>query len=92
MSWALRGGVGVLLLATLVSALAVVYSTHQSRRLFVELHTLQTERDSLNVDWGRLQLEQGTWATHGRVEQTAREQLEMSTPLTNSVVIITYEN
>ena len=47
-----------LALAVLMSALGVVYTKHESRKLFVELDRLKTERDQINVEWGRLQLEQ----------------------------------
>ena len=46
--------VGLLLVAT---ALGVVWSRHQSRKVFVELQRLEYQRDELNVEWGRLQLE-----------------------------------
>lgn len=52
-----------------ISALAIVYTKHESRRLFVELEGLTTERDELNIEWGQLQIEQSTYATHGRIEQ-----------------------
>ena len=34
------------------------------------------ERDALDIEWGQLKLEQSAWATHGRVEQTARVGLQ----------------
>jgi cell division protein FtsL len=70
------------------SALAVVYSTHQSRKLFVELQLQQKFRDDLDVEWGRLQLEQSTFATHGNVEMVAREKLGMGLPKRDAVVIV----
>ncbi|MFP3872825.1 MAG: cell division protein FtsL [Thiohalophilus sp.] len=76
-----------LILAVLASAVAVVYSTHYSRKLFVELTELKQVRDDLNVEWGQLQLEQSTWATHGRIEELARKQLNMK-PLDYKQVII----
>lgn len=72
----------------MISAIAAVYSKHQNRREFVSLLSLQNQRDELNVEWGRLQLEQSTWATHARVEGIARQQLEMKNPLINEVVVI----
>ena len=80
--------VGVLLVAVLGSALGVVFSTHQSRKLFTELQTVQAQCDKLDIEWGRLQLEQSTWATHGRVEKLARERLDMRLPTTESAVIV----
>jgi cell division protein FtsL len=35
---------------------------------------------ALDVEWGQLQLEQSTWATHTRVEQIARDKLGMRPP------------
>jgi len=78
----------VLIVAVAGSGIAVVYVKHYSRQLFVESQELVRERDRLNVEWGMLQLEQSTWATHGRVEQTARERLQMRIPRRDDVVII----
>jgi cell division protein FtsL len=77
-----------LLLATVASAVAVVYAQHRSRELFVELEALSRVRDELNLDWGRLQLEQSAWATHGRVEQLARERLGMRMPAAQDTVTV----
>lgn len=70
------------------SAVGVVYSKHKSRRLFIQLQELEQERDQLKTEWGKLQLEQGAWATHGRVERIARERLEMRMPTQGDVVIL----
>jgi cell division protein FtsL len=70
------------------SALAVVYTKHETRRLIAELQTLQAERDRMDVEWGRLQLEQSTLATHGRIEAIAHEKLRMSIPAQQAVVMV----
>lgn len=72
--------VAVLALAVLASALAVVQAKHENRRLFADLQLLSVERDQLEVDWSRLQLEQSTWSAHARVEQLARKQMAMRRP------------
>jgi len=74
--------------AVLVTALTVIYAQHESRKSFVELQELQKVRDEIDVQWGRLQLEQGAWTTHGRVEQIARNKLDMEIPSTDAVIII----
>jgi cell division protein FtsL len=78
------------LLAVLVlaSAVSVVYARHDARQLFIELQQLTAERDTLNIDWGRLQIEHSTWASPGRVEQIARERLGMREPDPARVVIV----
>ena len=48
----------VLVVANLVSALAVVHARHQHRQFFVQLSRLERARDELNIEFGRLQLEQ----------------------------------
>jgi len=78
----------VLIVAVMASALGVVFSTNESRKLFVELQGLQKTRDELSADWGRLQLEQSTWATHGRIEQIANNKLDMVNPPPGAVVIV----
>lgn len=77
-----------LLLALTISALGVVYSKHESRRLFIALQSEIAARDELNVEWGRLQLEQSTWQAHARLEDEARERLRMVMPGVQSTVII----
>jgi cell division protein FtsL len=65
-----------------------VYAKHQSRKLFVELQALGYEKDTMDVEWGQLQLEQGTLTTQGRVEQAARTRLGMTSPAPDAVVIV----
>ena len=70
------------LLLTLVlgSALTVVYVKHQSRVLFAELREVQKQQDSQVIEWGRLQLQNTTLATHSNVESRARKDLKMRLP------------
>ncbi len=67
-------------LAVVASAVATVYTKHQSRKLYAELQVLQRERDRLEIEWGQLQIEQSTWSTHARVERMAREEIGMGEP------------
>ncbi len=75
--------------AVLASALGVVLAKHESRMLFSQLQQLNAERDRLDIEWGQLQIEQSTWAAHGRVEQLAREELSMAIPTPPEVQIVT---
>ena len=85
---ALRIGVTVLWVAVLASAAAVVYVKQEARTLFVELERLSAERDRLNIEWGRLQLEQSAWSAHGFVEQVASRRLHMTLPSATEVKIV----
>ena len=67
----------VLLMANIGSAIAVVYARHEHRQLVVAFKRLVRERDELNIDCGRLQLEQATWAESNRIDQVARDRLGM---------------
>jgi len=71
---------GVLLAANVATAIGVVYARHEHRQLFVALDRQTHERDELNIDFGRLQLEQATWAESNRVDQIARTKLGMKFP------------
>ena len=71
-----------------VSALALVYTKHESRKLFVELEQLTAERDELNIEWGQLQIEQSTWATYARIEQVATDELQLTRPETTEIFVI----
>jgi cell division protein FtsL len=78
----------LLIAAIVASAVAVVYARHQSRALFVELRALERERDELNIDFGRLQLEQATLADTHRVEQVARTRLGMQPLRPGQTVVV----
>lgn len=71
-----------------ISALALIYTKHESRKLFVALERLTTERDELNIEWGQLQIEQSTWATHARIERVALEDLSLARPQPTEIYII----
>ena len=70
----------VLLLALVVCALALVTSQHRSRKLYVALQEEHEQEKRLELEWNRLQLEQGQWSIHARVEQIATQQLRMRAP------------
>lgn len=88
MSIAMRAGVAVLALGLCGTAIGVVAAKHEARSLFIQLQGLNGERDALEIEWGQLKLEQSAWATHGRVEQTARVGLRMVIPRPNEVRIV----
>lgn len=88
MSVVVRGGMVALAIALVATAITVVSTKHQARSLFIQLQGLNGERDALDIEWGQLKLEQSAWATHGRVEQTARVGLRMVIPRPDEVRIV----
>lgn len=83
-----RFSMTVLWLGLFGSALGVVWSIHETRTLFIELQGLHAERDRLDIEWSQLKIEQSAWATHGRVEQTARTGLHMVIPTPQEVQLV----
>ena len=78
----------VLLAANVLAAIGVVHARHQHRQLFVELTRLVDERDELNIEFGRLQIEQATWAEANRIDQVARTRLGMKFPEAADIVVV----
>ena len=78
----------VMWLAVLGSAVQVIYARHKARDMFVHLERLNAERDSLDMEWGRLQLEQSYWSSHAFVERVANSKLQMNLPQTRDVRIV----
>ena len=69
-----------LLMVVVICALGVVTSQHRARKLFQDLEGEQERARQLDVEFGQLQLELSTWATHPRIEKIARDRLHMVTP------------
>ena len=80
--------VALVFIAMLGSAIVLIYTKHQSRKLYVEVRQLIAQADALNTEWGQLQLEQSAWSDHGRIEQVARTKLAMAMPKPDDVIFI----
>ena len=72
----------------LASSAGAIYSKYRARELFVELERLNSARDELDAEWGRLQLEQSAWSTYAFVERVASERLHMSIPDSRDIEIL----
>lgn len=70
----------MLLLAVVLSGLAVVHAQHDSRNLFVQHDRAVGEARKLEVEFDRLQVDKRAQATHLRVEQLAKDKLRMVMP------------
>ena len=79
----------LLLTMVLGSALTVIYVKHQSRVLFADLRSIQKQQDHQIIQWGRLQLQNTTLATHGNVETRARKDLKMRLP--DSIELVRFQ-
>lgn len=70
------------------TAVGVVYLKYLSRQSYTDISRSQQEIDQLDVEWNRLQIEEGTFSGHARVERTAEERLGMSLPDLEETVMI----
>ena len=82
------GGLLLVGLLVLASALAVPYSAHWSRSLLNELDSEMKQREKAQAEWGRLILEQSTWTAHSRVEAIATSELNMRVPSATEVIMV----
>ncbi len=78
----------LLVLAVVLSALAVIYNAYSYRALFHEQQVLQQRSDDLQVEWGQLLLEQSALASHSRIEKVVTEKLQMYVPSPDEIVVV----
>ena len=70
----------VLLIAVIASALYLVRTQYESRRLYAEVDKARSDARKLETEHERLQVEKRAQATPARVERLAKEQLQMRSP------------
>jgi len=80
-----------LTLLVLVSAMAVIFSAYEYRRLFNQHQILVHQWDELQVEWGQYLLEQSVWSSHHRIESLALRELDMVVPETETIEIVRHE-
>jgi len=78
----------VLVIALLVSALAVIFSKYQSRVLFIDIQMQKKMLDDYEVEWGRLELEMTTLTEENRVERVAEKQLKLRMPESEKIIYL----
>ncbi len=77
----------ILIAMILVSAIAVIYAKHSGRAEFIALQKLEKQRDHLNEEWGRLLLEESTWAGPSSIEKQASLRLNMIVPTADMTMV-----
>jgi cell division protein FtsL len=65
-------------LLLVISALSLINSQYQARRLFIEIERAQTLSQQYEVEWTQLKLDQSTFGKHARIEAVASKELGMS--------------
>jgi cell division protein FtsL len=82
------GLAGVLIL---LSALAVVVYSYESRNVFQALQQQRALQNDLDVEWGQLLIEQSTFGLEGRIERRASDELNMKLPDWSRIVMVRHE-
>lgn len=82
----------VLLLAVLASALCLVQTQYDSRRLYVELEKVTAQSHKLETENERLQVEKRAEATPLKVEKLAVDRLKMRTATPAITEYVTYKS
>ncbi|MGO9443688.1 MAG: cell division protein FtsL [Thiobacillaceae bacterium] len=77
-----------LTLLLVIFALALVQVRDRARLQFMDKESLDKEARELELEWGRLQLEEGSLASHSRVDQLARRDLGMVPVPIDKIVVI----
>ena len=72
----------------LALALSLVYTRVTTRSLYLQLQSLQQQRDDFNVEWGRLLLQEARYAEPRYIEKTARQKLGMIYPSREQISVI----
>lgn len=90
---ALRSSLSLLVVLTLVagclvSALAVITTTHLTREQYGRMQQLEREQNQLQTEWGQLLLEESAWSSPARIERLAMERLKMRLPDVDEVEVI----
>ncbi len=80
--------IAFLVMAVVATGISVVYAKYLSRGYFSQLEALRIERQELDVEWRRLQLEESAVATHSQVERKAHSALKMRLPNVDEVVVV----
>jgi cell division protein FtsL len=78
----------ILLVAVLISALGVIYSTNSYRSTFSQVQQEEQQAHRLQLQWGQLLLEQSSLATPARVQEFATEQLKMTLPNSTNTFLL----
>lgn len=81
-----------LLIVVMISAASVVSVRHKNRLAFVALQQQERRHDALQVEWGRLMLEQATWTRQHNVADAAQKSLAMTAPSPDKIIMLDLNN
>lgn len=77
-----------LTLINLVVIVDYIYLQHKTRNKFIELQALLEQKQNLDADWGRLQIQHSTLVNNSRIEQVTKDKLGMVLPDSKNILSI----
>ncbi|CAM3569663.1 MULTISPECIES: cell division protein FtsL [Vibrio] len=78
----------LILVFIFASAMAVVFTTHHTRQAITEKDLALQERERLDNEWRNLLIEETALAEHSRVQEIAKDELQMKRPDADKEVVI----
>ena len=78
----------LLMISIFITAMLIVFSTHDTRRAVSDKDAVLVERERLNSEWRNLILEENALAEHSRVQEMAIRELEMKRPDGDKEVVV----
>lgn len=78
----------IMLILIFTSAMGVVFTTHHTRQAITQKDQALEERDHLDNEWRNLILEETALAEHSRVQEMAKNELDMKRPDADKEVVI----
>ena len=78
----------LLLLLVIIAGLSLGYVSYENRRLNNLIQQELENRNRAQVQWSKLLLEHSTLTSPGRIEQIAREELDMAVPNNNQIEMV----
>lgn len=77
-----------LLILIFVTAMGVVFTTHETRQAVTKNEQEMVERDRLDSEWRNLLIEETALSDHSRVQDMATKELDMIRPDADKEVIV----
>ncbi|WMY96616.1 MAG: cell division protein FtsL [Arsenophonus sp.] len=79
----------ILLIIIMISAILVIIVSHKTRILIIHKNIILTEKESLDIEWRNLILEENVLGNYSRIERISKEKLQMIhvDPIQENIVI-----
>ena len=80
--------IGLLIVGNLAVSLGIVWVEHINRAQYRKLQEFTNQKYKLRNDWKKVRIEEGIYASHSRIENKARNLLNMSLPKERKLITL----